>query len=54
MYRVRRLQDGRWQVVGAEWLAVVGSSRRDVLAATRHAIAVMLDVDDPDRFDVAG
>jgi hypothetical protein len=50
-YRVRTAQDGRCAVDALPWLSVPATSRREVLAAARAAIAGWLEVA-PESFDV--
>ncbi|MEJ7697754.1 MAG: hypothetical protein WKF78_14335 [Candidatus Limnocylindrales bacterium] len=50
-YRLRRAQDGCWQVDGLPRLSMPGLAARDALDAARDAIADLLAVA-PDSFDV--
>ncbi len=50
-YRIEPLSGGRWQVVGAEWLSLAGSNRRDAMDSAIDAIAAMLGVG-PEAFNV--
>ena len=51
LYRLRSLQEGRWQVDGCPWLVLDAGSWREAVDAARATVAAMLVVE-PDGFDV--